>query len=261
MSVDRSYEQDLLDDEDGIFGLIYLITNKVNGKKYVGQTRSHYKNHDKYRPYGIEFRFKSHINKAECNTSTSQSTYLCNAVRKYGKENFSVEEVEVCELEDLDDREIHWIKEYGTMFPVGYNLTSGGKGARYRSTVDRSDPLNPPRSRGGCTFRSKETRAKMSERMQDRVTEEFCQTKSVLAKDQHHQGKIDRFQGCVFDLTKIDSYIRKKGRAIRVEHSGITANFTSKHETIEQSKERARAFIRDIHNATLSNCGKPVKHE
>jgi hypothetical protein len=55
--------------------------------------------------------------------------------------------------------------------------------------------------------------------------------------------------------------MRTKGKTVIVTIDGKTASFTSKTETIEQSKERARAFIKDIHNATLSNCGKPVKHE
>ena len=261
MSVDRSREYDLLDNEEGIFGMIYLITNKVDGKQYVGQTRSHYKNHDKYRPYGIKFRFKNHMNKAQCNSSTSQSTYLCNAVRKHGRENFSVEEIEVCNLEHLDEREIHWIKEYNTMFPNGYNLTFGGKSTRYRHTMDRSDPLNPPQSRGGCKFRSEETRIKMSERMSEILTEEDCIFRSESAVKQHNKTKLTRFIECTVDLDNIESYIHPKGNRINVVIDGKTVSFTSKHETIKQSKERAIAFIKDIHNATLSNCGKPVKHE
>lgn len=50
------------------------------------------------------------------------------AIKKYGPENFTVEQIDVaCTREELDAKEIYWIKYYNSMFPSGYNLTTGGK--------------------------------------------------------------------------------------------------------------------------------------
>lgn len=92
-------------------GIIYKITNKVNGKSYIGQTR-----------YTIEFRWKQHQHKKD-------NTYFHNAIRKYGIENFTIEVLEECDIKDLSSREIFYIAKFDT-FANGYNLTIGGDGNR-----------------------------------------------------------------------------------------------------------------------------------
>ncbi|NBP57407.1 hypothetical protein EBU71_12900, partial [bacterium] len=92
----------ILEDNSQVVGQIYLITNKQTNKQYVGQTLSHRKNHNKYRPFGYIGRFKDHISEALCNTKKKQCTYLNNAIRLYGKDEFTVELITVCPKEDLD---------------------------------------------------------------------------------------------------------------------------------------------------------------
>lgn len=92
-------------------GIIYKITNKVNNKVYIGQTR-----------YTLEFRWRQHQHKKD-------NTHFHNAIRKYGPENFSVEVLEECDYEDLNSKEIFYIAKYNS-FAEGYNLTLGGDGNR-----------------------------------------------------------------------------------------------------------------------------------
>lgn len=99
-------------------GIIYKITNKVNGKSYIGQTR-----------YTLEFRWRQHIHKKD-------NTYFHNAIRKYGPENFTLEVLEECSTSNLNEREIFYIAKYNT-FKEGYNLTTGGDGNR-RLLLDNS---------------------------------------------------------------------------------------------------------------------------
>lgn len=89
--------------------IVYLATNKVNGKQYVGQT---------IRP--LLERWKDHCRVVDNN-------YFHNAIRKYGAENFSLEIIDQAEtLEELDRKEMYWIEELGTLYPNGYNLKEGG---------------------------------------------------------------------------------------------------------------------------------------
>ncbi len=92
-------------------GYIYKITNKVNGKSYIGQTR-----------YTVEFRWKQHQFKKD-------NCHFHNAIKKYGVDNFTVEILEECEFKDLDSREMFYIAKYDT-FNNGYNSTIGGDGRR-----------------------------------------------------------------------------------------------------------------------------------
>lgn len=88
-------------------GFIYKVTNKVNGKSYIGQTRN-----------TVEFRWRQHY-------KAKDNKYFHRAIAKYGKDNFTVETLEECDVEKLNDREIFYIAKYNT-FSNGYNLTKGG---------------------------------------------------------------------------------------------------------------------------------------
>lgn len=99
-------------------GYIYLVTNTVNGKQYVGQTTT-----------TIPKRWKQHV--YESNLGRHQyGLYL--AIRKYGAESFTVTEICAIKAASRDEMrvalnaaEIEFIKLYGT-YENGYNQTLGG---------------------------------------------------------------------------------------------------------------------------------------
>ena len=98
---------------------IYLITNNINGKQYVGKTYH----------TTIEERWNEHLRdytKPRC-----EKRPLYDAMNYYGPEFFSIEPVEYVPPEvDLEEREIYWIAKYNT-YHNGYNATLGGDGKRY----------------------------------------------------------------------------------------------------------------------------------
>ena len=105
-------------------GSIYKITNTVNGKAYIGQTR-----HD-----AEKTRIRDHL-------AGNGNRIIKRAIKKYGKENFTYEILyDGIIPEFLDPLEKEAIEEFNTLAPYGYNLTIGGEG-------------------GSC---SEETRRKMS---------------------------------------------------------------------------------------------------
>ena len=97
---------------------IYKITNNINGKIYIGKTN-----------FTIEKRWKEHCN--DFKKETLQKRPLYSAMKKYGIENFSVEEVEYLDTPlEAEEREKYWI-EYYCSFKYGYNATRGGDGKTY----------------------------------------------------------------------------------------------------------------------------------
>jgi len=95
---------------------VYLITNTVNDKKkkYVGITQH---KHSK--------RFRQHINAA----NRGLNTVICNAIRKYGEKAFTIALLDkTSDIDNLCDLEFHYIKQYNTKAPNGYNVTDGGDG-------------------------------------------------------------------------------------------------------------------------------------
>lgn len=155
-----------LDESDKIKGMIYKISNKNNDKLYIGQVVSHRKNKGKYRPFGYVGRFNDHVSEAINNTKKKQCTYLNNAIRLYGRDSFEVELLEICNREDTDEREKHYIQAYNSLYPNGYNLTKGGKTLEHE-LVENNKEMQEPKKRGrGFGYVHKEsTKQKMSQRL------------------------------------------------------------------------------------------------
>lgn len=92
---------------------VYLRTNTVNGKQYVGQTKD----------------FKQREYDWKSTKSSYAGAYIDNARRVYGIENFTVEILKECTTQDeLNEWEVYYINKYNTKRPNGYNLTDGGGG-------------------------------------------------------------------------------------------------------------------------------------
>lgn len=97
--------------------IIYLATNKVNEKKYVGMTTRN-----------LQDRKWNHKTNANDQTRT-ENNHFSNAIRKYGWEAFEWEEIDnAMFLEDLQEKEKYWINHYDT-YHNGYNSTIGGEGS------------------------------------------------------------------------------------------------------------------------------------
>lgn len=90
---------------------VYLITNKINGKRYVGVTTK-----------TLKERWYHHKTQNYCR-------HLHNAILKYGADNFNMEVI-CCAFsqKDMFDLERYFIEYYNTLSPLGYNLNTGGLG-------------------------------------------------------------------------------------------------------------------------------------
>ena len=120
-----------------VYGIIYEIHNKINGKWYVGQTKKSNGFNGRY-PYkgkGIErvYRYhKSLVGTTHCNN------HLLSSIEKYGLEAFEVFEVVDYAFteEELNQKEKDRIK-YRDSFKNGYNRNEGGDSGLY--TIKYSD--------------------------------------------------------------------------------------------------------------------------
>lgn len=91
--------------------VIYLITNLINDKKYVGQTKT-----------TIQKRFSRHCWKSE----TRKNMPITLAIQKYGKVNFKIEIICNCNSKsELDEKETYYAHYFNSFAPNGYNLKAG----------------------------------------------------------------------------------------------------------------------------------------
>lgn len=96
--------------------IIYLCTNELNGKRYVGLT-------------SISLNRRKSNHKTQAFTLNSQSKFH-RALRKYGIDSFKWEVLDDKSLtvEELITKEIEYIERFDT-YKSGYNMTIGGDGA------------------------------------------------------------------------------------------------------------------------------------
>ena len=193
---------------------IYKITNKVNGKVYIGQS---------IRP--IEQRFQRHINDAVNNIL---DTHFARAIRKYGKENFYIELVETCDNQtELNLKEQYWIRKYDSI-NNGYNETDATSKC------------------GGNTYMSK-TESEMKE-----ISEKISKTK--LGSKNPHSRSVKVFnivtnEEKVFDtVSDCRKFFNEKNhRFITTRVTGLTKSLYKNEWKIAYTEDEYREFSIGVH--------------
>ncbi len=108
-------------------GYIYKVTSKINGKIYIGKTES-----------SIEERWKSHLRASFNENHKDYNLAFHRAIRKYGEDNFTIEQIDTGIGAILKEKEQNWIVFYDS-YKNGYNCTLGGDGQcryNYQEIVD-----------------------------------------------------------------------------------------------------------------------------
>lgn len=165
-----------------MIGIIYKITNTINGKIYIGQTTR-----------TLKQRMAEH--------KSSTDTAIGHAINKYGLEKFHTEVVEECEtLKELNEREVFWIAHYNCIAPHGYNLTTGGKngGALSAETKAKLSSINKGKKL------SVETCKKISESKKG-----VKQSAEVRAKRSAAQKGTPKSEAARANMRKAQAYTRK----------------------------------------------------
>lgn len=87
-------------------GIIYIIINKSNGHKYVGQST-----------LPMNKVWQQHIQDA----NKMSSKPLHKAFRKHGIDKFMIKQIDECDASLLNEKETYWIKQYQSYNDGGYN--------------------------------------------------------------------------------------------------------------------------------------------
>ncbi|MBW4695322.1 MAG: GIY-YIG nuclease family protein [Lyngbya sp. HA4199-MV5] len=94
-------------------GIIYLATNLVNGKQYVGLTTT-----------SLEVRWARHLEQV----SRKEASFIHKEISEFGEENFILEVIDQADNpKELREKEREWIQKLKTLTPNGYNVTMGGE--------------------------------------------------------------------------------------------------------------------------------------
>jgi len=204
---------------------IYLITNLINTKKYIGQTIR-----------DQDVRWNSHKS-----DSKNPKMVISYAIDKYGIDNFHFEVIDESanNIDELNDLEEFYISFYDTFKSHGYNMTSGGEGyLMSEKTKKRISESNKGK------LVTKETRNKLSKTQQGdnnsfygKVhTNDFVQKLITLNKNrtglQHTKSKkviqLDKVTGeeiaCWFSMRLVE-------KELGIQHANISKVCKNKGKT------------------------------
>ena len=167
-----------------LYGIIYKITNLINGKVYIGQTIQ-----------GLKQRWKQHKNH-----SKYHDFLLYRAMKKYGNNNFKIEQIDVAySKEQLDAKESYWIEKYNCLSPNGYNCLSGPTGTPKVCEITRKK-LSKASKR---MWKNPEYRKKISKALKGKKLGDFTE---------EHKEKISK---SLTGRTLTNEHRKKIGRATR----------------------------------------------
>lgn len=171
--------------------IVYTFKNKINNKYYVGQTCRTF-----------EERTKEHLR--------HNKTAFDKALKKYGIENFDYAVIdEAHDMDELNKKEIFWIKHFNSLAPFGYNLCIGGgntKGYRHRTESKEKMRLAKKGTFLGKEnpFYGKKHTDETRQKMKEAWTEERKEQLRLMAKTRkQHTVKVRNVDtGEVFDSVK-----------------------------------------------------------
>lgn len=228
-------------EEKEYYGFIYLTTNNIDNKKYIGQ-----KNYD------LQGRWKNYL---------GSGIHLRRAIDKYGRENFSREIIEECKTkEELDQREIYWINLYNaTESEDFYNIASGGDGGytlrgfseeeTSKIIEKRNSSLRERAANGQCCYTSKITEDKAKEiiklLLSGQLTSEIANklniSTSIIDDIKSHKSWKHLTKNIIFPKKSVSDYYNsdyyKKNKARDIYQYDMNWNFIQKFNSSQQVEE------------------------
>lgn len=161
--------------------IIYKVTNKVNGKIYIGQTKS-----------SLEKRKQAHFQAAkEYKKKEKTQTKFYNAINKYEKENFIWEKIDKAEnINCANKKEEFWIK-YFDSYKAGYNTLKGGSNRELPEGVKKV--ISEKAKNRYKTEKGKIIRKIISENQKKRIKNKENIVCGRFGKEHMHHKKIKQY--------------------------------------------------------------------
>ena len=231
-----------------MYGFIYITTNHINGKKYIGQKQ--YDKNNKWKTY------------------LGSGIYLKRAIDKYGAENFSKEIIENCETKtSLDERERYWIEYYNAVeSDKFYNIASGGDGGntiagysaeqleQYKELKKRLHKKTAPK--GELCGSSKLTevqvlniikRLKSNDYIAN-IAKDYCVSNSTIDDIRNHRTWTYLTENIVFDDISFRNKPRKSKAVVQYDENGNYIAVYKNARVAEQETDISHKLISAVCN-------------
>lgn len=212
------------------YGVVYCITNTVNGKKYIGQTTR-----------SLKARWSLHLTSESC-------SLLRRAIDKHGKENFTITAIEASASKaELDAAECRHIAALDTLNPaVGYNLKDGGESRRY-STPSRKKMSDAAKAR----LATPEARAALSARRKEQCAARPPEAQAKFAGHTHSEESRAKIAATLRDTFSSEEARKKlsdskvklwQSAEYREKLSKARTGLKHNEETLKKMSEARKAY-------------------
>ena len=206
---------------------IYRITNKINGKSYIGQS------------IHIERRWEEHC-------KPSSSSLISKAIHKYGKINFLFEILEECQIEDLDLLEQYWIKKENTISPFGYNIaldTSSTHTTFYHFGIDIFENIVKDIKETNLTFKD--------------IAQKYCLNVSTISRI--NAGKIHILENESYPLREAvldtKNYCQNCGRQISTKKASLCVECSALKRRVVERPDKDTLY-NELKNSSFLAVGR-----
>ena len=220
-----------------VYGRIYCIICKINGKKYVGQTIKK-----------VSYRFNEHAR---------ANSLLGKAIRKYGRENFEIEVLEECySFDELNTAEIKWIQEMDCKHPNGYNRTDGGEGL-----LNPCEDIREKKAKASKGNKNALGRKHTEDEIERIRNSNLGQKRSAETCENIRQSKLGTKAS---DETKFKMSQKRKGKKFSQEHKdNLSASRKAYWESVppEERKQNPEHVAKRFATIAANRNKKKVKEE
>ena len=221
------------------YGIIYEVKNKVNGKKYIGQTKNTLTN-----------RKYSHLAIVRRGNYNYKSIFY-DAIKKYGENNFVWKEIDNAYSKDeLNKKEIYYIKEFDTV-NNGYNIVKGGNGGDICSEFSEKRKKEIQEKRRKSFFDNPEKMKKFSKALSKSMKQNKKLIKSLTGRKLSEEHKLKISNGIQYAL--LDENKRNN-----ISHKGIKKRpFSEEHKKhLSEALKIKKKSLEHRKNISLATKGK-----
>ena len=214
------------------YGYVYITTNLVNYKKYVGQ----------------------HKNNTEGGYIGSR-ILLTKSIKKYGKSNFSNKIIDWAESkEELDQKEIWWIDFLDAVESSDwYNIAEGGSGGM--SLPGDKNPMYGVHRRHTEEEKIHQSQIMMGHKVSEETKDKLRQAMNRNKEKYEQNGENNPFYGKSHSEEQKKKWRKEKGTP--VVQLDLNGNFVAKFDSM--SEPESMGFF----HTYISNCckGKQKQHK
>lgn len=233
---------------------IYMVTNIITNKKYIGQSNCFYNKNGMKIRNTVENRWKHHLYDAKNSDRKNGARKLIESIRTYGKDNHTVVPLLICNNHKADYFERKFIKDYNTQTPNGLNIMKGGKKCpleeetKKKLSESKKGKYTGEQNPMWNKKHSKETRKKIKDFLTGRPLNEKCKASMSRSHQQNLiNGKLPPRRK-YNDLPKYIYHVKssnKEGYEIKNHPTLKSKQFVMKSISLKENLKRAIDYLND----------------